>query len=269
MHSVDIVSCSHSTSYCALAVLQDSLLPRLAKVPQSISQHAFQKNLVSGSGWDAVEAIADLLSPGYRQGTILAQVTAWRRLPVSGGNWPSNILACSAAPCPQRTTDSRKNGRTNHTGERTDERTERTRNSAGDMAPPPPGRVMVRRGHGGHGDHRLSRRSRTPMAEHSVAGSRPLRRCDHGVHALPDVTAPCGVAAVNHVGSRLARRVTAGADGHGVHGGSRGVCRRRVRGDVLTYQGTGLRPAGEAPTYPRAGGRAKKIASTASPFVPH
>ena len=59
-----------------------------------------------------------------------------------------------------------------------------------------------------------------------------------------------------------------GTDGHGVHGGSRGVCRRRVRGDVLTYQGTWLRPAGEAPPYPRAGGRAKKIASTALPAFP-
>ena len=75
----------------------------------------------------------------------------------------------------------------------------------------------------------------------------------------------CGVAAADHAESRLARRATTGTDGHGVHGGSRGVCRRRVRGDVLTYQpeGTGLRPAGEAPP----GGRAKKIASTASPAL--
>ena len=77
----------------------------------------------------------------------------------------------------------------------------------------------------------------------------------------------CGVAAADHAESLLARRVTAGTYGHGVHGGSRGFCRRRVRGDVLTYQGTGLRPAGEAPPYPRAGKRAKKIASMASPAL--
>ena len=35
-----------------------------------------------------------------------------------------------------------------------------------------------------------------------------------------------------------------------MHGGSRGVCRRRLRGDALTYQGNGLLPAGEATTYP-------------------
>ena len=50
----------------------------------------------------------------------------------------------------------------------------------------------------------------------------------------------------------------AGTDGHGVHGGSRGVCRRQVRGDVLTYQGTGLRPAGKAPHIIPKGGRAGK-----------
>ena len=49
----------------------------------------------------------------------------------------------------------------------------------------------------------------------------------------------------------------AGTDGHGVHGGSRGVCRRRMRGDVLTYQGTWLRPAG-GPPIPKGGRACKK-----------
>ena len=35
-------------------------------------------------------------SPGCRQGTILAPVTAWRRLPGSSGTWPLYILVCSA-----------------------------------------------------------------------------------------------------------------------------------------------------------------------------
>ena len=106
------------------------------------------------------------------------------------------------------------------------------------------------RGHGGHSKHCRSRQSRPPKAERSGAGSRPRRHGDHGAHASPGSPVPCGVAAADHTESRLARRVTAGTDGHGVLGGSPGVCRRRVRGDVLTYQGTWLRPAGEAPTYP-------------------
>ena len=44
----------------------------------------------------------------------------------------------------------------------------------------------------------------------------------------------------SHCSHGASLRVT---DGHGVHVGSRGVCRRLVRGDVLTYQGTGLLPA--------------------------
>ena len=51
-------------------------------------------------------------SPGCRQGTILAPVAAWRRLPGSGGTWPLDILVCSAARWPPRTTSSRANGRT-------------------------------------------------------------------------------------------------------------------------------------------------------------
>ena len=141
-------------------------------------------------------------SPGCRQGTILAPVTAWRRLPGSCGTWPLDIGVCSAARWPPRTTSSRANGRTifaqeqaaetappgpgpadhcnhgghdrprrsrpvtavtagrfgrghggrserltrerycrtTHTGERTSERTDQTAGSAGDTAPPPPGR---------------------------------------------------------------------------------------------------------------------------------
>ena len=51
-------------------------------------------------------------SPGCRQGTILAPIAAWRRLPGSGGTWPLDILLCSAARWPPRTTSSRANGRT-------------------------------------------------------------------------------------------------------------------------------------------------------------
>ena len=93
-------------------------------------------------------------------------------------------------PCQQRTTNSRMNGHTSHTGERTDERTERTRDSAGTLCPAAAG--------AGHGAARSrqpwrsppvtrtrprSRRSRPPKTERSIAGSRPRRRCDHGAHA--------------------------------------------------------------------------------------
>ena len=102
------------------------------------------------------------------------------------------------------------------------------------------------RGHGGHGKHCPSRPSRPPKAEGSSTGSRPRRHGDHCAQALP------GLRPLWRCRCR-SRRVTARTarhGGHGVHGGSRGFCRRRVRGDVLTYQGTGLRPAGEAPPYP-------------------
>ena len=47
----------------------------------------------SGSGGGAVEAIAALLSiDRLHQGTILAPVAAWLRLPGSGGSWPLHIL---------------------------------------------------------------------------------------------------------------------------------------------------------------------------------
>ena len=55
-------------------------------------------------------------SPGCRQGTILAPVTAWRRLPGSGGTWPLYILVCLAAPWLPRTTNHEPtNGRANDT----------------------------------------------------------------------------------------------------------------------------------------------------------
>ena len=99
--------------------------------------------------------------------------------------------------------------------------------------------------------------------KHYYAGSRILTAV-HGSHGLPRQNVPARGhdPDVTMITARTRRR------GHGpLHGWSRGVCRRRVRGDVLTYQGTWLRPAGEAPSYPRAGGLAKKIASTALPAV--
>ena len=51
-------------------------------------------------------------SPGCRQGTILALVTALQRLPGSVGTWPLDILVCSAAQWLPRTTSLRANGRT-------------------------------------------------------------------------------------------------------------------------------------------------------------
>ena len=143
-------------------------------------------------------------------------------------------------PCQQRTTNSRMNGHTSHTGERTDERTECTRNSAGDTAPLPPGWVMAWRGHGGHGDHRQSRRSRPPKAERSVAGSRPLRRCDHGAHASPGSRPLVALQVLitpghgSHGASRRARTVTtctAGAVGS-VAAGAKGLA--DLRGDRAT-----------------------------------
>ena len=101
--------------------------------------------------------------------------------------------------------------RTTHTGERTSERTDRTASSAGDTAP-----VSASQG-------RTFRRGVTTPT------SRWSRRA-----SVAGVTAPCGVGAADHAESRLARRVTAGTDGHGVHGGSRGVCRRTFRRGVTT-----------------------------------
>ena len=91
--------------------------------------------------------------------------------------------------------------------------------------------------HGGHGLRGPSVPERGHDPDVTVITA---RTCGRGHGSL------YGVAAADDAESRLARRVTAGTDGHGQ---SRGVCRRRVRGDVLTYQGTGLRPAGETLTY--------------------
>ena len=58
----------------------------------------------SGSGGNAVEAIADLLSiarlpPGHDPGAGCGVAT----LPGSGGTWPLDILVCSAARWPPQT----------------------------------------------------------------------------------------------------------------------------------------------------------------------
>ena len=97
-------------------------------------------------------------SPGCRQGTILAPVAAWRRLPGSGGTWPLDILVCSAARWPPRTTSSRANGRTI-----------RAHEQAAETAPPghdpaPPGHCPADNGE--HGDQGRPRRSRPATAGH-------------------------------------------------------------------------------------------------------
>ena len=152
------------------------------------------------------------------------------------------------------------NGHTTHTGERTDERSNGTNEKlhrghgpaaatwAGHGAVAVAAAMAITAGHGGHGLPRPNVPARGHDPDITVITARARRR-GHG----PLWRCRCR--------SRRVMARTARHDGHGVHGGSRGVCRRRVRGDVLTFQGTGLRPAGEAPTYPRAGGRAKKIAS--------
>ena len=88
-------------------------------------------------------------SPGCRQGTILAPIAAWRRLPGSSGTWPLDILVCSAARWPPRTTSSRASGRTI-----------RAHEQAAETAPPGHGPAD----HGDHGDHDRPRRSRQVTA---------------------------------------------------------------------------------------------------------
>ena len=73
----------------------------------------------AGTRWRRLRIYYQL--PGYCQGTILAQVTAWLRLPGSCGSWPLDILLCLAAPWPPRTTNSRTNERTIRAQERADE----------------------------------------------------------------------------------------------------------------------------------------------------
>ena len=112
-------------------------------------------------------------SPGCRQSTILAPITAWRRLPGSRGTWPLEILVCSATRWPPRTTSSRANQRTIRAHERVDETT-------------PPGHGLADRGNRcGHGRPGQSWQATAVMAGHgghgrpwpnvSDAGSRP--RC--------------------------------------------------------------------------------------------
>ena len=114
-------------------------------------------------------------SPGCRQGTILAPVTAWRRLPGTGGAWPLDILICSAAQWLPQTTSSQVNGRTIRAHERADK-----------TAPPGHG-PADHGGHGGHGrplqsrpvkaviachgGHGRSRRSRPATAERRDGGA--------------------------------------------------------------------------------------------------
>ena len=74
-------------------------------------------------------------------------------------------------------------------------------------------------GHDDHGDHGGPGRPRLNVLG---VGLRPLRHGDHGAPGVARVTAPCSVAAADHVWSRRsrrARRVTAGTVGHGGHGG--------------------------------------------------
>ena len=112
-------------------------------------------------------------SPGCRQGTILAPVAAWRRLPGSGGTWPLDILVCSAARWPPRTTSSRASGRTI-----------RAHEQAAETAPPgPPGHGPA--DHGDHGDQDRPRRSRPVTVV--TAG--------HGGHGRPRPNVSDGVTA--------------------------------------------------------------------------
>ena len=111
-----------------------------------------------------------------RQGTILAPVTAWRRLPGSGGTWPLDILVCSAARWPPRTTSSRANGRTI-----------RVHTQAAETAPPGHGPAdhgdhAIRTDHGGHGRSRRSRQVTAVTAGHGRrfrTGSRRTPRTQH------------------------------------------------------------------------------------------
>ena len=70
----------------------------------------------SGSGGDAVEAIADLLSiarlpPGHDPGAGYGVATAARHWAGSGDSSPLDILVCLAARRPPRTTNERTNER--------------------------------------------------------------------------------------------------------------------------------------------------------------
>ena len=105
-------------------------------------------------------------SPGCRQGMILAPVTAWRRLPGSGGTWPLDILVCSAARWPPRTTGAQANQRTIRAPDRADETT-----------PPGHGPVTaITAVTADHGDHGRSR----PATAVTAGRGRAFRTRGHG-----------------------------------------------------------------------------------------
>ena len=158
-------------------------------------------------------------SPGCRQGTILAPVAAWRRLPSSGGTWPLDILVCSAARWPPRTTSSRANGRTIRAHEQADE------TAPLGHGPAPAG--LGPADHGNHGDHDRPRRSRPATAV--TAG--------HDGHGRPRPNVSDGVTAdaarerycrTTHTGERTSERTDRTADSAGDT--APGIRPRRRRG---------------------------------------
>ena len=190
-------------------------------------------------------------SPGCRQGTILAPIAAWRRLPGtgSGGTWPLDILVCSAAPLPPRTTHSRADGHATHTGERTGKRTDRADDSAGDTAPSASGAdrgagaytadIASTAGHGGHGLPRPNVLARGHDPDVTVITARARRR-GHS----PLWRCRC-----------RSRRVTARAARHGRHGRS-----RRARREPWGLSPPGARGRADLPgDRAAAGGRGPPI----------
>ena len=118
-------------------------------------------------------------SPGSRQGTILAPVMAWRRLPGSSGTWPLDFWFVL-----------RPRGRRKRQASRTNRRTIRAHDRADEMATP--GHCQA--DHGDHGGHGRPRQDTTVTAvtagngghglsrpNISDAGSRP-RRHEPGAH---------------------------------------------------------------------------------------
>ena len=102
-------------------------------------------------------------SPGCRQGTILAPVAAWRRLPSSGGTWPLDILFV------RRPVGRRERLAHERTGERYVRTNKRPRRRRRGTARRITAIMAIRTDHGGHG------RSRPVTAV--TAG--------HGVHSRP------------------------------------------------------------------------------------
>ena len=195
----------------------------------------------SGSGGDAVEAIADLssiatLPPGHDPGADCGVAT----LSGSGGTWPLDNLVCSAARWPPQTTSARANGRTIPAHEQAAE------TALPGHGPAPPGHGPA--DHGDHGDHDRPRRSR-PMAG-------------------------CG----SHGRSRRSRPTTAECFGRG-HGGRRERstgerhCRTTHTGERTSERtdrtagsagdtAPGIRPRG------RRGGRTDRTAGSAGDTAP-